>query len=207
MLPIYFPSINLLIGTPGSGKSYMIKSLIFQTSLKKQFDYIVVFCNTSFDGYKFLPQEYVHNVYDENIMNNIIKIQIKNPSAKCLIILDDVVGSINFNTNLWRKIVSQFRHYNMSLFFSVQYIKSIPPLVRECANFCFIFQTSSKKTIKELYEQYGQIFDTESAFKRFIISNTQDFNTILINVKEGDFKKKFLQYKAQPIKNDILIYQ
>ncbi len=95
----------------------------------------------------------------------------------------------------------------MLLFFSVQYIKSIPPLVKEYSNFCFIFQTSSKKTIKELYEQYSQIFDNENAFKQFIISNTRDFNTILINVKEGEFKKKFLQYKAQPIKNDILIYQ
>jgi hypothetical protein len=204
MLPIETPCVSLFIGNPGSGKSFMIKNLIYQSCYSKKFDYIVVFCNTGFDNaYDFLNEKYVHENYNSDVLEKILKIQIENQNLKCLLIFDDVIGSINFNTPIWKKIITQYRHYNMSIFLAVQYIKDINPRIRTCASYVFVFYTEVRKVLKELYDLYGQSFSNENAFKDFIISKTKDYNTILINTKLSD-NKRFLQYKAPKLKNFVI---
>ena len=57
---------------------------------------------------------------------------------KLLLIIDDAVGMIARNS-LLNKFISRHRHYNTSIIMSVQHMKSISPVGRNCATNIFVF--------------------------------------------------------------------
>ena len=62
------PQVYVMVGKPESGKSYMVKSLIrdFQTCNPPYFKFILAFVRTKWNGgYEYLPDEYVHENFDQ----------------------------------------------------------------------------------------------------------------------------------------------
>ena len=129
---------------------------------KKKLKYGIVFTGSKYNGdFDFLPSKYVHSKYDENVLKKFYNIQVKQKLEKgkaspAFIIFDDMLGSLNFNTGFIAELVPKFRHPNFTIIFTSQYLKKIPPLIRQCTTFFVTFKTIGKTTIDAIQENYMQ---------------------------------------------------
>jgi hypothetical protein len=94
------PAIYLFIGKPASGKSYALKSLMFDFQKAKYFKFILAFVRTKFNhGYDWLPDEYVDDKYsDQKLLTHIEKLRAyrKKSGKECppnALIFDDLLGT------------------------------------------------------------------------------------------------------------------
>ena len=74
-LDIEIPSLILINAPQGSGKSHLIRYIMYMN--RKKFDYGIVFTNTLFedDSFDYVNKKYVHPEYDPNALTSLMKIQ------------------------------------------------------------------------------------------------------------------------------------
>jgi hypothetical protein len=181
---ITLPSIIIVAGKPGSGKSHLIKYWFYTN--RNNFDYGIVLTKTSFDnGYNFIPKEFVHPDYDENKISSLMKLQAnlikEGIYKKAFLVLDDCLTK-DFNYQVFQDLVTQSRHYNITLVISTQYIYKVNPTIRECANYAIIFRQSTKRSLEALYESFGQHFNNLNKFQQYIIDNTNDHQFVFVDI-------------------------
>lgn len=177
------PSIMIFSASPKSGKSFLIKDIIYKLASEGKIDHGLVFTNTSFNhDYSYLPDRVVSQ-YDENRLKRFIKyqkerVEMGKPKSAFLI-LDDILGSINLNAPLWQMLFSQYRHFHITIFLSTQYIYRVGTVSRECATYAFMFQQRTFRSLQALYETYGQMCETFNEFKAIIMNNCKDYQVLM----------------------------
>lgn len=164
------PSIVLAVGHCGSGKTvamqYTIKTL-------KAFDFVVVLSNTaSMNGdYDFLKDIGLdHRIYNgsqcDKVFKTIMKIQeFSKEKKRVAIVCDDILGSLT-NSKTFLKLSSTYRHFNISLFLTSQYVSAQTTIIRELANYCFIFESRTDSSRKAIYQSYFGDCGTFVEFKK-----------------------------------------
>ena len=203
------PSIIILCAAPKSGKTYMVKYLMNELFKKKKLDYGICFCPTNFTGaYDYLPEHYIHSQYNENTFINFYNIQIeqikKNKKCKpAFVIFDDCIGSVNFESNKFKKIISTYRHPNLTLIFTTQYIKALPTILRECASFFITFRQSKEISFKGIQENFMNDYNLKEVKK--IIGKIPKYRFLLICLEEDDDKKYNFNGKAPDKYKEIKI--
>lgn len=161
-----------------------------------------MFCNTYFDNpYDCINQEFVHPEYNENVLRSLMQKQAKLIEQKIIkqafVVFDDCLDDEKeFSSSALKQLTTQCRHYNITVIFSTQYSASIPSRMRTNAMSVFIFYTDTKNNLLNLYESYGQKFETYNDFKDFVIKNTQNHQFLFFN-KMGD-KQVFRILKCPP---------
>jgi ABC-type dipeptide/oligopeptide/nickel transport system ATPase component len=184
---IKLPFIVNIAGHCGSGKSYFISYLV--KSLKKDFNCITVFSNTAqfTEDYNFLKdletgdlKTFVFSsLHAEDAIKKIMAIQKanrqKNLKRNVLIIFDDIFGSIK-DSKTFKDLISTFRHYNISIAFSAQYITACATYLREISNYIVIFHQRTQNALKICYENYFIAdYETFAAFKQNFSKKLQKF--------------------------------
>ena len=167
------PFTLLIIGKPGQGKSHLIKYLCYEMTENQKVDNIYLFGGSTFSGaYDYLPKEHVGK-YSENSLKRIVGWQLdrikKGKAKNILIIFDDVMNLTDeFKKNIFRKLISEFRHYKICFIFSVQYLKGVNPVFRECTSFVCIFKTTNKLSLDAIYENFMQDKESFKNTKNYI---------------------------------------
>lgn len=205
-----FTNFILILGPPMSGKTHLIKYMITDLFKNKKLDYGLVFCKTSFNNsYNFLPEKYIHNDYNEEVIKNLLRIQIQQKengnSKKAFIIFDDVLGSINLNSNFITELFTEYRHYNLTILFATQYLLKIPPLIRECQNNFICLGGNTDKTMKSVFENFMQDFKDYKTCREFILKYTKDYNYILVK-KNEPLESKYTVNKAPKFKSKQIYF-
>ena len=149
---IHIPSINLINAPPGSGKSVLVKYLICDLHKNGKLEYGICICPTNHNGeYSYLPDSYVHSVYTDLTVARLMKLQVEQirrfgAARPAFIILDDCLGMVNFGCKLLVKLFSNYRHYNISIFITSQYLqKYITPHLRSVASHYITFQLRNRR--------------------------------------------------------------
>lgn len=200
------PLIITILGKPGTGKTYLIKSLIYQYSKIKYFKFGICICRTKFNhGYDYIPDKYVYDNYDENFLTNYFtKLkQYKEKTGKIennFLIIDDCLGSINFYSPFWSHLISCFRHYRVTIFLAAQSItgrSSTSSLLRECTNLSYMFKTVYQPSIHALYESYGGLMDNYQEFQDTLFAVTEQKHHCLMFANDRDGKdNSYFSYVA-----------
>jgi predicted AAA+ superfamily ATPase len=175
-------------GACQSGKTHLIKYIV--KSFKEEFDWIVLFSNTAGfnNDYEFL-KEYKHYSFGtigfDQKLKAIMNIQKKNREkgnkCKILMILDDIQGSIK-ESKVFSQFCSTYRHFNISLIFSVQYITAASTSLREISSHIIIFNQKTANSLKACYENYFQEeYETFNDFKRHFISSLKKYHFYFID--------------------------
>ena len=196
---IKLPFIVNIAGHCGSGKSYFIKYLI--QSLRGEFNCIAVFSNTAAftEDYDFLKELdgpdlktlIMSSLVADDVIKKIMAIQKRNRQANkkrnVLVIFDDIFSSIK-DSKIFKDLVSTFRHYNISIIFSAQYITASASYLREISNYIVIFHQRTMASLKICYENYF-IADYENfgAFKQDFAKKLQKYHFYFID-RIGDKK-------------------
>ena len=184
------------IGSPGSGKSNSIRYLVKSLYNAKKFDYCSVFSPTYFSGdgsHNFLDKKFIHPRYTEEKMIKILHHQKKRvkegKKSKLLLIFDDCIGSINFNSKIMSKLMINRRHFNISLIFSAQYIKRLSPLFRDCVDYVIMFKLNSGSTIKQLTDMWLHDINTREINKFINYFTDIKYSFCFIDVSKSGVNK------------------
>ena len=187
-----FPGLVLFVGRSKSGKTYLLKYMIqFYSRHKKIFNFGLVLTGSKYNHeYDFLPKNAVHE-YDEELLNSYINsLKKKKDEAgggklpASFLVLDDCLGLVT-QSSAWRNLISTYRHLNITIFLSVQYLRTdaSSTLVREQASVVCAFKSTNINTIKTLYDYFGSdIYDKLADFRTRFSEATDERHTCLLYI-------------------------
>ena len=186
------PSLIILASRPGGGKTTLIKFEFYKGAQKKSYDCAIIFTKNIDDKFEeVIKEDYIYYNYTDKNLAKILKYQNENPSNRLLLIFDDIIGSLDFNSPLITILVTRYRHFNIGLIFSTQYLFKIPPPIRECTSKASIFYQEMKKSMNACYETYGESMKSYKAFANYVTQNTEDHKFIVVNGKANNIASKF----------------
>ena len=169
---IQLPQILVLTGMPNSGKSHLMKYLVYKWSSEGLIDYVHAICPTKFNGgFNYIPDAYIHPSYSEELIKKILK-QQEIEKKRLVLILDDCLGSVPFDSKTFQQLVSTHRHYQITLLISTQSPNKLPNLIRDCCGYSVMLQCRTNRAITGLYDSYGVLFETFKDFKRYFVKYT-----------------------------------
>lgn len=133
------------------------------------------------------PNTFIKVLSDlRNEYTDIFKDKGKDEIPSTLIIMDDVLGLKVLRDATTVNFLSNSRHLNCSLIFSVQRYNGIPPTIRLQASFLTLFPTWSVTELRAVYDEMGPPFDEKTFIalvkalfndnkqRRFIAFNNQN---------------------------------
>ncbi len=206
------PAILLAVGHCGSGKSVAVRYTIESLNT---FEFVVVVSNTAAfnNDYDFLKTLNInHRIYNamncDRIIETVMNIQersIKENQApkKCLLVFDDILGSLS-NSKTFTKLITTYRHFNISIFLTAQFVKSSFTTIRELSSYILVFTQNSQDALKGVYESYFSDIGTFSKFKEYF-AGLKEYQFFFVD-RPG--KKRFkmrinLERKQEPEENPL----
>ena len=102
---------------------------------------------------------------------------------------EDLVGILNSSSEWFNNFISRFRHYRINIFICVQYLmgrRAISPIMREQTNFCIMFRSKTLRTLQNLFENYGGLFDSYDDFKERLFRTTEEDYSACLYIESRD---------------------
>jgi hypothetical protein len=198
MSGLKFPGLHIFQGMTNSGKTNIVKWILYHYAKKRLFHKIYVFCPTGMidnpgNYCKLFDPEYVF--YEpskyEAYFDKIYAYQEKNPKRRILLLFDDCIGSVKFkNSKFFEKIAISGRHHSISTFVISQYLNSIPPVMRSSAFTYFVFKTQAQNL--ETLQDFNSEFKEKKEFRDKVFDYVaQDYHCVRINIT-SNIKKSLM---------------
>ena len=203
----------VIIGAPGTGKSTIIKSIIY--AKKHILSIGQVFSGTEdsngFFG-EFFPESFIYSGLDTSDMSPLDNFKKRQKIARqyieptgghswALQVIDDCTYDTSF---LKKPIIKEYykngRHWAMLHILSLQYCLDIKPDIRVNINGVFILRESRLDIRKKLYENYGGCIPSFDMFCQIMDALTTDYTAIYINnmSTSNKIEDNVFYYKANP---------
>lgn len=206
-LDLPFPSITLIVGMTGSGKTQLLRELIRMQAIQKKFQRVIVMCPTADmqekTPYDFMDQKNVltkSSLFEEQIKGILKQQELRKKAGQPVnthLILDDVIGKIKFkHSDLWDEIASSCRHFNLSVTLLLQNISSaVPPILREAASQAFITKIKARdmKAVFELQSHFASI----KPFQEYMTEHMRDYGVVRIELT-GKREPDLLPFRFKP---------
>lgn len=183
------------IGKPGTGKSTLIRYLIY--SKRNIIPYGIAMNGTEKEtGFysEMLPPLFCYNGYDEDVIKNFIERQNKakenstNPWG--MIVLDDCTDKKGvFKSETQEGLFKNGRHWKMLYILSLQYSIDLPPSLRTCVDGTFLFKENNEKNLKNLYENFAGVFPSKKVFETYMSHVTGDYTALYIDTQNQSTKE------------------
>jgi hypothetical protein len=201
----------VIIGKPGTGKSSIITSLLFEK--RNIFPCGIVMSGTedSTGHYgKIFPDTFVYNNLREDKLEDFIKRQkiarkhLDNPWAVCLI--DDCTDDPKMlTTPLFQGIFKNGRHWKTLFLLSLQYCLDVKPVIRTNIDGTFILRETNLKNRKSLYENYAGVIPSFKQFCDIMDQITNDYTALYIHnaTTSNNIEDCVFWYKARHFAPDF----
>jgi hypothetical protein len=194
--------IYLFLGRSGCGKSHMLSYVAYQ--MKQKFDVTFGFCPTAFAGnLSFVPEERRFEQFDPRKVELILQYQANclRDTGKCgevLLIFDDCLGesSMKLYGNLFLALATKCRHYHVTVFITAQYLKKVPPALRENCKYVFICSASRPDEMSMMYKEFA-IGGDKKNFITMLENYTNGFNVLLIDLEKKNPKDVYKKLQAE----------
>lgn len=161
----------LVSGKKGSGKSYLIKGIVYM--LAPRFEDVLVISPSVYTGYEYVPDEKKHFELTKELVESIKETQQNNGMKPLLLIIDDATG-MKLNSGSMQQFITTSRHLGVTIVFAAHGINKFPTTVQESALTAFVFKTMNNKEIKALYEVLLSDFDSKDEASRFFKEKTKE---------------------------------
>jgi hypothetical protein len=190
-MDLKFPSLTIIAGMSESGKTNLMKHLIRLHASK--FHRIVVLCPTLDlqSSYECIDPNCLIREPSSGDIEKIMEQQSKFPNLRTMLILDDCLGSVRFRDNVFDRLASSGRHYNISTFIIIQDLKKITPTIRDNAKVMYV--TKLKSHSLEACFDISNGFTNKSEFLTYINSNCRNHQIIRFNLS-GDCEIPYMTF-------------
>jgi hypothetical protein len=177
----------VIIGKPGTGKTTLITSLLYE----KQHIYPAAQIHSGTEdsnGHyrKLFPSTFVFNKFTEPAVEEFIRRQkfakkhLQNPWA--VLLLDDCTDDPRSLTKpIFQGIFKNGRHWKMWFILSLQYCLDVKPVIRTNIDATFILREPSLKNRKSLWENYASIIPDFNMFCEIMDQLTDDYTALYIH--------------------------
>lgn len=177
----------VIIGKPGSGKSVLIKHLLFA---KKHLIPVGIVVSGSEETNRFystiFPELFIYSAYDKRIIERLktrqklAKDHLANPWA--VLVLDDCMDDPKaFSEPLIRGLFKNGRHWDILAIFANQYVFDFKPEIRANLDGVFIFREATQANREKIYKNFASIIPTYQLFCKLMDELTQDYTCLYIN--------------------------
>jgi hypothetical protein len=177
----------VVIGKPGTGKSYLIRGLLY--AKKHIFPVGIVMSgseDTNHDFAKIMPPTFIFNEYNEDKIKDFVKRQklalehLQNPWA--FMVIDDCTDDPKiFNKPLQNALFKRGRHWQMMYILALQYALDVKPQIRGLIDGVFLLREPVKSNREKLYRNYASIIPTYEIFSDIMDQLTEDHHAIYIH--------------------------
>lgn len=176
-----------VIGKPGSGKSFLIKSLL---ASKQHIIPVGMVISGSEDTNRFYQSMFPNAFIFENFkMSHIESIQKRQkyamtnlPNPWAVLIMDDCMDDVKiFNDPKMIGLMKNSRHWSLLTIISTQYCLDFKPVIRTNIDGVFIFRESNLTNREKLYRNFASIIPTYNLFEMLMNEITTDFNCLYIH--------------------------
>ena len=184
------PLLIQLYGKQGSGKSVLCKALLYAAAKQRVYDWVIVFTATSWNDFYtgFLPEHAVRTFTPKQFYEIFAKIQRwkkDNPKKKLsrgCVVLDDVMGQTQklIYDPRFTNILATYRHHNVDLWSTQQYIVGASPMMRSMLDYAFLFRATDEQSVKALHRMAGGLYPNRQEFKRALLDATSEQYTSLV---------------------------
>ena len=204
-MEISIPGVYMICGLQGGGKSHLIKYLMYENQDK--FDVGIVFSNTAFvdSNFDYVDKRFQHLEYNAKVLKSFKDIFQKQIEAKKplrgFVIFDDCLEGPQWKCKELKSLITQVRHYNITVIISTQYPKAIPPLFRTNTWRAFMFFMGAEDAIKALWQNYGQMLGSYAEFKaEYIAATAEKHRFLTYDAKNGgtDVPSRYAVFHAPP---------
>lgn len=196
-----------IIGKPGSGKSVLIKQLLYE---KKHIIPVGLVISGSEDSNKFysniFPDLFIYEKYRKETVDNFIKRQKLAidylPNAWSVLVMDDCMDDVKiFNDSLMVGLFKNSRHWNMLSIFANQYVFDFKPVIRTNIDGVFIFREPNQANREKIYKNFASIIPSYKIFCQLMDELTTDYTCIYINnqVQSNEWTDCVFWFKAEQV--------
>lgn len=211
---------TLIVGSKSSGKTALLKNIMFHFVNYQQYHKIVVFSSgndTFYCDQKFKKKDDLDLNYLEKIINkqkNLIRSEGVLPSNAMLIALDDVLP--NSKSYLEQKVISDIlfngRHFNIRCILSTSI--DISPSLRNNFDYVFLLNTKDTSLKKRWCKLYLGVLNNSDNVVSYVVSNvlshvlSKRFHALVINNTQAykddeELIKSLKWYKTSMVLNKV----
>ena len=149
------PHLALFVARRSSGKTHLQKHLLYVLAKGGRFKWVLVITPTAFNGEwsAIVGEDAVLQVFDpeqvETLMQRQAELREDGHDNPGLLILDDCLGSANFQSDLFTKIASAGRHYRITVWASFQQYHKCPTVIRTNADYLYIMGVQNERVFAQ----------------------------------------------------------
>jgi len=175
-----------VIGNSGRVRGCLIKDLLYHEKDKHDVG-IIMTAGLEEEYAGIVPDLFIYNNFDENVVRKIVKRQKKfikaQKKSSSFIVFDGVFdeASILSKSKPVTNLLKYGRSYNITQIYSTQYCLGIPPSLRMCIDYVFILKENNMNNKKRLWNNYGNIVPTFQMFCDIMDNLTQNYGCMVIN--------------------------
>lgn len=199
-------AIYIIIGKRGSGKSVLIKNLLYS---KKHIIPVGVVVSGTEDTNGFyssiFPDIFIHTEYKDefifklNQRQTIAKRHLSNPWS--VIVLDDCMHNRKeFEKKHCVSLFKNGRHWDTCAIISNQYSLDLKPELRTNCDGIFIFKETNHSNLKKIYENFASVIPTFRIFCALMEKYTADYSCMYISnqTQSATWTDSVFYFKADP---------
>lgn len=177
-----------LISQKGGGKSTVLWNLI-KDFYKKKFDNIFMICPSKDAKFQDLIDELLddnkfYDLEDDSFSDALTEIYDKlqriiqdDKKSDNLLILDDCMADFQ-GSKILEKLVANSRHLRLTIFYTSQYFRKVPPVLRSNTDVWSIWNTNNKLELKKYEEELNVNADYFHGLMRLVQNHPYSFITI-----------------------------
>jgi energy-coupling factor transporter ATP-binding protein EcfA2 len=205
--------VHLLVGKRGSGKTWLIKALLYYMRLVTP--YVFVFSHTKFTGFyhSILPDALIRSKFDAELIQQMMEVQkarrwMRGVNPHIILVLDDMASdSLLRYSQLMDQLLMEGRHYKITIIMATQHLKAASTKFRTNADKIYLFKTANKAILDCIKEEFGNLFVDDLSWEAWFMKNTQDQQAVVLDQRDPTVgpEDTYFVYKAPDLSNKEFI--
>jgi hypothetical protein len=185
-----------------SGKSFLVRNLVYELAKQKKINQVIVMSNTSGlslnKDYDYMPKKLL-TTYKESTITKLLEVQAKDIKRgkirEVLLIMDDCIGETKDKSGegsrMIRSLYANSRHYHVSVILLSQIAnRLLTPAIKENSDYLF-FSRINRKGLESIWESICNI--DKKDFIAFAEKSNKDYSFILYdNTTQSNKPEDFL---------------